>query len=506
MVAFYRNELLVFHCKSIDTHALLPAFLFSFQWTCVHDIQEFPVADRPAEMETDVKNGSGNRVTRSQSSKDEDSDSSSSSRGTLPDSGRSGSSLRNFYTPRLDVLLDNRGGNWLDMRYEPRQGDDDQEEEGEDEERRDVVFALLGDENEGAEEEEEEADESPDIFEIDRRRTINYGLNVLLRRNTVALQEQLQALSDDIDGDNNNNNNNTNEERRRRGGRGRAQGSFYDSYAAAMRERTADRARLSRNSWRFSRINRRLGLLSHRLSSEEMRNRLREVREETRATRRAIEDEERRNNEIQSAEERRINLGNNYQNLHQEVDRELRNWTIRNEIRQTLRNFRSGLDFVLENLYSAFRQYDTDPVTRGRLFHPASSRSTVLSMPPSYKTNYLADDLAVRTAFSQQRPRLTHYIEEANVGVGFIKELCFSADGRLICSPYKNGVRLLMFDGHCSEMSHAAREGSPRKLSEVNHIRETHNHNVVSTSFSPTHTLLVTGCLGGNITWHQPVL
>ncbi|KAI3367427.1 hypothetical protein L3Q82_026281, partial [Scortum barcoo] len=35
--------------------------------------------------------------------------------------------------------------------------------------------------------------------------------------------------------------------------------------------------------------------------------------------------------------------------------------------------------------------------------------------------------------------RLTHYIEEANVGRGYIKELCFSPDGRLICSPY--GIR-----------------------------------------------------------------
>ncbi|RWS02341.1 DDB1- and CUL4-associated factor 10-like isoform X2, partial [Dinothrombium tinctorium] len=49
-------------------------------------------------------------------------------------------------------------------------------------------------------------------------------------------------------------------------------------------------------------------------------------------------------------------------------------------------------------------------------------------------------------------PRLTHYIQELNVGHGYIKELCFSPDGRLICSPYEYGFRLLAFNEDCSEM------------------------------------------------------
>ncbi|KAL5021591.1 hypothetical protein ScPMuIL_000746 [Solemya velum] len=41
----------------------------------------------------------------------------------------------------------------------------------------------------------------------------------------------------------------------------------------------------------------------------------------------------------------------------------------------------------------------------------------------------------------QNDPRLVAYAEEPNVGRGFIKELCFSTDGRLICSPFGFGVR-----------------------------------------------------------------
>lgn len=101
-------------------------------------------------------------------------------------------------------------------------------------------------------------------------------------------------------------------------------------------------------------------------------------------------------------------------------------------------------------------------------------------------------------------PRLTHYIEEPNVGRGFIKELCFNADGRLICSPYSHGVRLMMFDKNCSELSTCVQD-KPQTLYDVS-TSNCHSNCVVSTKFSPTHCLLVSGCLNGKIVWHQPVL
>ncbi|EZA55512.1 DDB1- and CUL4-associated factor 10 [Ooceraea biroi] len=106
----------------------------------------------------------------------------------------------------------------------------------------------------------------------------------------------------------------------------------------------------------------------------------------------------------------------------------------------------------------------------------------------------------------QNTPRLTHYIEEPNVGSGYIKELCFSADGRLICSPFGYGVRLLAFSNNCDELSNCVPPGNESvQLHELaTHIG--HSDIVVSTKFSPKHYLLVSGCLSGKIVWHQPVV
>lgn len=105
----------------------------------------------------------------------------------------------------------------------------------------------------------------------------------------------------------------------------------------------------------------------------------------------------------------------------------------------------------------------------------------------------------------QNFPRLSHYIEEPNVGKGFIKELCFSADGRLICSPFGYGVRLLAFSPQCSELSTCVPKDGPIKLYELG-TNICHSDIVVSTKFSPRHCLLVSGCLTGRIVWHQPLV
>ena len=101
------------------------------------------------------------------------------------------------------------------------------------------------------------------------------------------------------------------------------------------------------------------------------------------------------------------------------------------------------------------------------------------------------------------RPRLTHYIEEPNVGRGFIKEISFNHDGRLICSPFGFGVRLLAFSDSCSELCDCV-PTSPVQLYEVT-SNITHSSVVVTTKFSPTHGL-VSGCLDGKVDFHQPVL
>ncbi|XP_014486888.1 PREDICTED: DDB1- and CUL4-associated factor 10 [Dinoponera quadriceps] len=106
----------------------------------------------------------------------------------------------------------------------------------------------------------------------------------------------------------------------------------------------------------------------------------------------------------------------------------------------------------------------------------------------------------------QNTPRLTHYIEEPNVGSGYIKELCFSADGRLICSPFGYGVRLLAFSSDCTELSNCVPPANESVQLHELATSVSHSDIVVSTKFSPRHCLLVSGCLSGKIVWHQPVV
>lgn len=105
----------------------------------------------------------------------------------------------------------------------------------------------------------------------------------------------------------------------------------------------------------------------------------------------------------------------------------------------------------------------------------------------------------------QNKLRLTHYIEETNAGKGFIKELGFSQDGRVICSPFSYGVRLLAFNESCSELSTCVPNKTPMPLYEIG-TSTAHSDIVLCTKFSPRHCLLVSGCHSGNIIWYQPVL
>ncbi|XP_075223965.1 DDB1- and CUL4-associated factor 10 homolog isoform X2 [Lycorma delicatula] len=130
--------------------------------------------------------------------------------------------------------------------------------------------------------------------------------------------------------------------------------------------------------------------------------------------------------------------------------------------------------------------------SRNRMPHVMVRPTTCVKVPKNHRIH-------------QNIPRLTHFIEEPNVGKGFIKELCFSADGRLICSPFGYGVRFLSFSPECSELSTCVPKGEAVKLYELG-TNVCHRDIVVSTKFSPKHCLLVSGCLNGRICWHQPVI
>lgn len=111
-----------------------------------------------------------------------------------------------------------------------------------------------------------------------------------------------------------------------------------------------------------------------------------------------------------------------------------------------------------------------------------------------------------RPNIKQNRRRMLYYSAEPNKGKGFIKELCFSSDGRLICSPYGSGIRLLSFSKDCQELPYALpANGIPQRLNEVVVNMEHHSDIVVSTKFSPRAPICVSGCLRGELFWYQPI-
>ena len=94
-------------------------------------------------------------------------------------------------------------------------------------------------------------------------------------------------------------------------------------------------------------------------------------------------------------------------------------------------------------------------------------------------------------------------------GRGFIKEVSFSHDGLVLASPYDSGVRLLSFNPEMEDLSYRHPNSLDEKAQELNvvgHIEHCHDEVVLSTSFSPHHFLLVTGCRGGTVQWHHPML
>lgn len=109
-----------------------------------------------------------------------------------------------------------------------------------------------------------------------------------------------------------------------------------------------------------------------------------------------------------------------------------------------------------------------------------------------------------KKSIPQNVRRMLYSIEQPNKGQGLIKEECFSSCGRLICSPYGFGFRLLSFSPDCLELPNAlVYQKDAHKLTELKYFK-CHQDIVVSTRFSPIQPLLASGCLQGRIIWHQP--
>ncbi|KAH3706710.1 DDB1- and CUL4-associated factor 10 homolog [Dreissena polymorpha] len=150
---------------------------------------------------------------------------------------------------------------------------------------------------------------------------------------------------------------------------------------------------------------------------------------------------------------------------------------------------------------------DTNPRNSSFTFvlesNSGNRRRRVLNL--SYLDSFSeSDNRVLQKNIHTNSKRLLSYMEECNVGKGFIKEVAFSSDGRLISSPFGFGIRLFSFDQECNELCDCLPE-SPVKLYEAT-CSLAHVNIVVATQFSPVHNLVVSGCLDGKIGFHQPVL
>lgn len=135
----------------------------------------------------------------------------------------------------------------------------------------------------------------------------------------------------------------------------------------------------------------------------------------------------------------------------------------------------------------------------------ASAQQPVrLSASPPSTNNGYRYMYVPKKPIPQNVRRMLYSIEQPNKGPGLIKEECFSSCGRLICSPYGLGFRLLAFSPDCLELPQALmHQNGSSKLTELKYTN-CHPDIVVSTRFSPISPLLVSGCLQGKIIWHQP--
>lgn len=134
---------------------------------------------------------------------------------------------------------------------------------------------------------------------------------------------------------------------------------------------------------------------------------------------------------------------------------------------------------------------------------PRNASNPLQRAAAASKARY-ANQVPANHRIHQNRQRLTHYIEETNAGKGFIKELGFSRDGRVVCSPFSYGVRLLAFNEACAELSNCVPGRTPAQLHDIGTCTA-HSDIVLCTKFSPRYCMLVSGCHSGNIIWYQPV-
>ena len=143
----------------------------------------------------------------------------------------------------------------------------------------------------------------------------------------------------------------------------------------------------------------------------------------------------------------------------------------------------------------------------------ASERTSMydfgLSSKNCYKSHY---------SYKESASKYFKIIDEEIVGetVDFIKEFCFSPDGRVIASPHGNGVRLLAVDDSCTLMEvysddrcpHEGKQIAPELcvVNDLSAANQAFTSPVLSCRFANHDFILATGGYSGEFLFHQPRL
>ena len=159
-------------------------------------------------------------------------------------------------------------------------------------------------------------------------------------------------------------------------------------------------------------------------------------------------------------------------------------------------------------------------------FHPSGEMVALRHV--DVKGNHLEQELStlynLRSLDSPYQPLVTierssknylKYIDEHSPdnSLDYIKECCFSRDGRVLASPHEYGARLLAVDSRCTplDLYYDDRHiSSDRKLGsfdfEVACTLSGHSGPVLACAFANRDTLLATGCMEGQVLFHKPHL
>lgn len=137
------------------------------------------------------------------------------------------------------------------------------------------------------------------------------------------------------------------------------------------------------------------------------------------------------------------------------------------------------------------------------------AQATILTPNTSYRS---VDPNKTPPRIFTNIPRLLYHIpeeKEHTFGRRYFKESGFSNDGRLICSPHRNGLRLLAFDQEVNEIhlpsTSQVKSNESRKLVELTHLKA-HQDSVLVSKFSPTHHLITSACQSGRVVFSHPSL